>query len=72
MNAQEKYLEEYGKYKNVPIETGHYSLKSNSLIKVEILSINLEKETVQVKTIKSGFVKEKTLHWCRKNLIREV
>jgi len=70
MSGQQKYLEEYEKYKHIPLENGEYYMKSNPTIRVMIMSINEEAERALVKTIKSGNERERTLHWCRKNLVR--
>ncbi len=70
MNGQQRYLEEYEKYKHIQVNEGEYSLKSNPTIKVMIMSINEEAERALVRTLKSGNERERTLHWCRKNLVR--
>jgi len=70
MNGQERYLQEYEKYKHIQLEKGEYMMKSNPAIKVMIMSINEEAERALVKTLKSGNERERTLHWCRKNLVR--
>ena len=70
MNGQERYLQEYEKYKHIQLEKGEYMMKSNPTIKVMIMSINEEAERALVKTLKSGNERERTLHWCRKNLVR--
>jgi hypothetical protein len=70
MSSQRKYLEEYEKYKHVQLEEGEYVMKSNPAIKVAIVSINEETERALIKTLKSGNERERTLHWCRKNLAR--
>ena len=63
-----KYLEEFEKYKHIKIEPGIFELKNTS-IRYEVLEINEEKNEATVKTIASGNIMRKTLHWCRKNLI---
>ena len=45
-------------------------MRSNPTIKVMIMSINEAAERALVKTLKSGNERERTLHWCRKNLVR--
>jgi len=70
MNSQQKYLQEYEKYKNVKVQEGEYHMRSNPTIKVMIMSINEAAERVLVRTLKSGNERERTLHWCRKNLVR--
>jgi len=70
MNSQQRYLQEYEKYKNVKVQEGEYHMRSNPTIKVMIMSINEAAERVLVRTLKSGNERERTLHWCRKNLVR--
>ncbi len=67
--SQEKYKEEYEKYKHIQIEPGIYILK-NTLIKYEIQEISTETEKVKLKTLNTNNIQIKTLHWCRKNLIK--
>ncbi len=66
MSMKEKYLEEYEKYKDIEITTGDYSNKDG--IRFSVLSINEEEQKAEVQTTKSGVIKTRTLHWCRKNL----
>lgn len=66
MSMQEKYLAEYEKYKHIQIFPGFY-LHKRERIQFEIIKV--EDEKVLIKTIKSGNIHYKTLHWCRKNLI---
>ena len=66
--AQEKYLEEYEKYKNINITEDTYILRDTS-IKYNILKIDKDNQTALVETVHSGIQRNKTLHWCRKNLI---
>ena len=68
--SQKKYFEEFEKYKHINVSIGIYQMKNNSNIRVEIQTINEEIETAIVKTLKSGYSKERTFHWCRKNLER--
>jgi len=70
MSGQQRYLEEYEKYKHIQLEEGEYAMKSNPTIKVMIMSINEEAERALVRTLKSKNERERTLHWCRKNLVR--
>ena len=72
MSGQQKYLKEYEKYKHIQVEEGEHHMKSNPTIRVMIMSINDEAERVLVKTLKSGNERERTLHWCRKNLVRSI
>jgi hypothetical protein len=65
--GQKKYIEEYEKYKDMVIKPGFYVNKKRTIIEYEVLSIGLDEATL--KTVKSGHVTTKTLHWCRKNLM---
>ncbi len=65
--GQKKYIEEYEKYKDVVIKPGFYINKKRIIIEYEGLSVGVEE--VVLKTVKSGYVTTKTLHWCRKNLM---
>ncbi len=69
MNGQQRYLEEYEKYKHIEITPGEYYLKSNPTIKLVVISVHEDINRVLVKTVKSGNERERTLHWCRKNLV---
>jgi hypothetical protein len=62
-----KYLEEFEKYKHIKVSPGLFELKNTS-IKYEVLEVNEEKNEAIVKTVSSGNVATKTVHWCRKNL----
>ena len=65
--GQKKYTEEYEKYKDVIIRQGIYVNKNRTIIEYEVLSVGLDEAVL--KTVKSGHVTTKTLHWCRKNLM---
>lgn len=65
---QEEFLAEYERLRNVIIEPGLY--KTSQHISVEVISVNEEMQTAVVRTAKSGVEKERTLHWCRKNLVK--
>jgi len=65
---KEKYLQEYEKYRHVKIEHRKYKLKSNGSIIYEILDISEDKDKAIIKSVASGMERERTLHWCRKNL----
>tara|TARA_R110002110_G_C13145662_1_gene690208 strand:+ start:74 stop:292 length:219 start_codon:yes stop_codon:yes gene_type:complete len=65
--GQKKYIEEYEKYKDVAIKPGFYINKNRRIIQYEVLSVGIAE--VVLKTVKSGHVTTKTLHWCRKNLM---
>ena len=69
-HKQQEYIEEYEKYKHVVIAPGFFFLKNTS-IRYEVLSSDDLGEIVSIKTIKTGNVFTKTLHWCRKNLVKE-
>lgn len=69
MNGQQRYIEEYEKYKHIVVEPGEYYLKSNPAISLIVVSVHEEIERAVVKTVKSGNERERTLHWCRKNLV---
>jgi len=65
--SQKKYIEEHEKYKDVKIRLGFYINKNRPIIEYEVLSLGVDEAVL--KTIKSGHVTTKTLHWCRKNLM---
>ena len=67
---QQKYLEEYEKFKHVEICPGIYTRKSRTHIQIQVESVNTDDEKVTMKTLSSGHRFVKTLHWCRKNLER--
>jgi hypothetical protein len=66
--AQKAYQESYEKHKDVVIELGLYESKTRSNVKMEVISI--EGDSVSLKDIRTGNVREKTLHWCRKSLVK--
>ena len=65
--GQKKYTEEYEKHKDVIIRQGFYVNKNRTIIEYEVLSVGLDEAVL--KTVKSGHITTKTLHWCRKNLM---
>ena len=65
--GQKKYIEEYEKYKDMVIKPGFYVNKKRTIIEYEVLSVGLDEAVL--KTVRSGHVITKTLHWCRKNLM---
>ena len=68
----QRYLEEYEKYKHVELEANVvYCKKSRQTERVMILEINDSENVVQVKNLRTENIQYKTLHWCRKNLIKE-
>ena len=48
-----------------------YCKKSRQTERVMILEINDSENVVQVKNLRTENIQYKTLHWCRKNLIKE-
>ena len=65
---QQRYIEEYEKHKHIVIEPGVYRIKKNEHYSYEVIEVDLDNELVRLK--KDNFVSQKTLHWCRKNLVR--
>ena len=66
--AQEKYFEEYEKWKNVVIEPGPHILRGSG-IRYDVVAVDIETESVSLLVEKSGNTLSKTLHWARKNLV---
>lgn len=69
--SQKKYQEEYDKWKHVIISPGKYRQKNSSgnfVIIYEVVSVNIDTQTVTLKNPNNGHTKSKTLHWARKNL----
>ena len=72
MSGVERYLKEYEKYKHIELETDVvYLKKSRHTERVMILEINDNENIVHVKNLRTENIQYKTLHWCRKNLIKE-
>ena len=65
---QLEYLREYERLKHIEVIPGEY--RNSSGISFEITDVDKASETATVKTVKSGLTRERTLHWCRKNLVR--
>ena len=65
--SQKKYMEEHEKYKDVIIQPGFYLNKNRPIVEYEVVSLGIDEAVL--KTVKSGHVTTKTLHWCRKNLM---
>jgi len=66
--GQKRYFEEQAKYAHVVIEPGRYVLKTdNRTYFYEVISVGDDSVTIRNQT---DFIQEKTIHWCRKNLIR--
>tara|TARA_R100000005_G_C4877271_1_gene130678 strand:- start:196 stop:417 length:222 start_codon:yes stop_codon:yes gene_type:complete len=71
-DSKKKYLEEYEKYKNVEIQLNEvYSKKSKTSEKVEVVDIDEDSQMARVKNLRTETLQTKTLHWCRKNLIKD-
>jgi hypothetical protein len=69
--SQQKYFEEYEKFKNVPIEPGMVCfVKSKPSTVYRIVSVETETESVIISN-STGITQRKTLHWCRKNLAQK-
>ena len=69
MSQQERYLQEYEKFRHIRIEVGSYAKKSNTFVTYTVTHVDLIEEVVSLTTDRSGNRFTKTLHWCRKNLI---
>ena len=65
--GQKKYVEEFEKYKDVVNRPGFYFNKKRPIIEYEVLSLGFDE--VVIKTVRSGHITTKGLHWCRKNLM---
>tara|TARA_Y100000004_G_scaffold148150_1_gene169578 strand:- start:148 stop:369 length:222 start_codon:yes stop_codon:yes gene_type:complete len=71
-DSKKKYLEEYEKYKDVEIQLNEvYSKKSKTSEKVEVVDIDEDSQMARVKNLRTETLQTKTLHWCRKNLIKD-
>ena len=71
-DSKKKYLEEYEKYKDVELQLNEvYAKKSRATEKVEIIDIDEESQMARIKNLRSEVLTTKTLHWCRKNLIKD-
>ena len=70
--SKKRYLEEYEKYKNVDLQLNEvYSKKSKASEKVELVEIDEESQMARIKNLRTETLLTKTLHCCRKNLIKE-
>jgi hypothetical protein len=70
--SKKRYLEEYEKYKNVELELNEvYSKASRTSEKVELVEIDEEAKVARIKNLRTEVLQTKTLHWCRKNLIKD-
>ena len=71
-DSKKRYLEEYEKYKDVELVLNEVYLKaSRTSEKVELVEIDETAEVARVKNLRTEVLQTKTLHWCRKNLIKE-
>ena len=71
-DSKRKYLEEYEKYKNIKLQLNEvYSKKARTTEKVQLIEVDEEAEMARVKNLRTGTLQTKTLHWCRKNLIKD-
>tara|TARA_Y100001938_G_C8063406_1_gene418703 strand:+ start:698 stop:919 length:222 start_codon:yes stop_codon:yes gene_type:complete len=69
----EKYLHEYNKYKHIVLDLDcTYVKKSKAGEKIQIISIDQKNEKATLKNLRTKNILTKTLHWCRKNLIKLV
>lgn len=66
--SQRKYLEEYEKYKHISVTEGSYHIKDKPYLKYEVVSVDTEEEKAVI--VREGSKQIKTLHWCRKNLVK--
>ena len=71
-DSKKKYLEEYEKYKNIELFLNEvYAKKSRTTEKVELIEVDEHAQVARVKNLRTGVLQTKTLHWCRKNLIKD-
>jgi len=66
--SQRKYLEEYEKHKHISIAEGSYHIKDKPYLKYEVVSVDAKEEKAVIE--REGLKQTKTLHWCRKNLVK--
>ena len=70
--SKKRYLEEYEKYKDVELVLNEvYSKASRTSEKVELIEIDETAAVARVKNVRTEVLQTKTLHWCRKNLIKD-
>ena len=70
--SKQRYLEEYEKYKDVQLTLNEtYSKKSKQTEKVQLIEIDETANVAKVKNLRTENTQIKTLHWCRKNLIKD-
>ena len=71
-DSKRKYLEEYEKYKDIKLHLNEvYRKKSRTTEKVELVEIDEKAEMARVRNLRTNTLQTKTLHWCRKNLIKD-
>ena len=70
--SKQRYLEEYEKYKDVQLVADvPYCKKTKLSEKVQLIDIDETAQVAIVENLRTGNTQVKTLHWCRKNLIKE-
>jgi hypothetical protein len=70
--SKNRYLEEYEKYKHVQLVLNEsYSKKTKVSEKVQLIEIDETAQVAVVENLRTGNTQIKTLHWCRKNLIKD-
>jgi len=70
--SKQRYLEEYEKYKDVQLTLNEtYFKKSKQTEKVQLVEIDETANVAIIKNMRTENTQIKTLHWCRKNLIKE-
>tara|TARA_R110000851_G_scaffold187623_1_gene337515 strand:- start:1105 stop:1341 length:237 start_codon:yes stop_codon:yes gene_type:complete len=70
--SKQRYLEEYEKYKDIQLTLNEtYSKKSKQTEKIHIIEIDETANVAIIKNLRTENTQIKTLHWCRKNLIKE-
>jgi uncharacterized protein YcfL len=70
--SKQRYLEEYEKYKDIQLVLNEtYSKKSKQAEKVQLVEIDETAQVAIVKNLRSENTQIKTLHWCRKNLVKD-
>lgn len=66
--AQEKYLKEVDRLKDIVILPGFYFHKNGLQLLYEVIMVDVDNNQVILKN-KDGFKVTKTLHWSKKNLV---
>jgi len=70
--SKQRYLEEYEKYKDVELTLNEtYSKKAKQTEKVQLVEIDETANVAIIRNLRTENTQIKTLHWCRKNLIKE-